>query len=134
LASQPYAAIVRGTAYVNDSAVNVVPEKGGQFQDRRPRMEPLEPKVADDGSAKEAKNLSLTARHARNFLDCMRTRELPRCDVEVGHRSTTYALLANIALVTRAQLEWDAQRETITNHAEANHLLHYENRASWKLD
>jgi predicted dehydrogenase len=124
----------QGTAYVSDSAVNVVPEKGGQFQDHRPRMKPLELKAAEDGSVKEVKNLSLTARHARNFLDCMRTRELPHCDVEIGHRSTSYALLANIALVTRAQLEWDAQRETITNHAEANHLLHYEYRAPWKLE
>jgi len=97
-------------------------------------MKPLELKAAEDGSVKEVKNLSLTARHARNFLDCMRTRELPHCDVEIGHRSTSYALLANIALVTRAQLEWDAQRETITNHAEANHLLHYEYRAPWKLE
>jgi predicted dehydrogenase len=124
----------QGTAYVSDSAVNVVPEKGGQFQDHRPRMQPLELKVAEDGAAHQVKNLSLTARHARNFLDCMRTRGLPHCDVEIGHRSTSYALLANIALVTRAQLDWDAQRETITNHAEANHLLHYEYRAPWKLD
>ena len=56
-------------------------------------------------SRKANKNLSLTAEHARNFLDCMQSRGLPRCDVEIGHRSTTYANLANIALAAGAHGE-----------------------------
>ena len=46
-----------------------------------------------------------TADHVRNFLDCMRTRKECRCSLEDGHRSTTYAHLANIALKTRSRLE-----------------------------
>src|SRR5262249_23539801 len=33
-----------------------------------------------------------TAYHARNFLDCVKTRERTTCPVEVGHRSTAATL------------------------------------------
>jgi predicted dehydrogenase len=124
-----------GTAYATDKSIEIIPERGGQFQDRKPRMQPtvLRPedaKTAGKGNA----NLSLTAQHARNFLDCIKSRALPNADVEIGHRSTTFSLLANIALATRSVLEWDAQRETILSPMEANQYLHYEYRKPWKLD
>lgn len=125
----------QGTAYVDESAVKVIPEKGGQFQDHAPRLEPREirsPEVAVN--AKGNANLSLTARHARNFVDCIRSRTTPACDVEVGHRSTTFALLANIALATKSCLEWDAEAERCVGNDEANRLLHYDYRPPWTLD
>ncbi len=115
-----------GTAYVGGRTFRVMPERGGQFQDSAPRMEPIE--YEDTGG-----NGDLTALHARNFLDCVKTREKPNADVEQGHRSTTMSLLANISLVTGNRLDWDAENETITNHPEANELLHYEYRKPWKL-
>lgn len=123
-----------GSAYVDDSRAKVVPERGGQFQDHRPRMEPMEIKAPAGGPGGNNKNLDLTAQHARNFLDCIKSRELPHADVEIGHRSTTFSLLANIALVTRSQLEWDATRECFVNNPEADKLLHYEYRKPWTLD
>jgi predicted dehydrogenase len=116
----------QGTVYVSTRGFEVVPERGGQFQDRQPRMEPM--KVA----ASEA-NASLTALHARNFLDCIKSREKPRADVEIGHRSTSFSLMANISLVTDARLDWDAEAERFTNNDQANDLLHYEYRKPWKL-
>jgi len=79
-------------------------------------------------------NLSITAQHARNFLECTRWRKLPNCDVEIGHRSTTFSLLANISLATKMRLEWDAEREEVTNCPAANQRLHYEYRNPWKLE
>ncbi|NLY00808.1 MAG: Gfo/Idh/MocA family oxidoreductase [Rhodopirellula sp.] len=125
----------QGTAYTSDSVVRVIPEKGGQFQDHQPRMEPTEFKAEEFRTEDHrVANLSLTSQHAGNFLDCMRSRATPKCDVEVGHTSTTYALLANIALVTGATLEWDPVKEVFTNNSAANDLLHYEYRKPWKLD
>jgi predicted dehydrogenase len=115
-----------GTVYVNPRGFQVIPERGGQFQDRKPRMEAEE--LSDSGS-----NAHLTALHARNFLDCIRSRDLPNADVEIGHRSTTFSLLANISLSVKERLEWDAQEERFTNSEEANQLLHYEYRKPWKL-
>ena len=125
----------QGTAYLSDSVVRVIPERGGQYQDRQPRMEATEIRAADFRKQDHrVANLSLTALHAGDFLDCMRTRGVPRCDIEVGHISTTYALLANIALATGATLDWDPQAERFTNNPEANELLHYEYREPWKLN
>ncbi len=74
-----------------------------------------------------------TAPHARNFLDCVKSRAKCNCDIEIGHRSTSATLLANIACKTRAVLDWDAQAERFPNHAEANKLLDYQYRAPYKL-
>lgn len=125
----------QGTAYMNDSAVQIIPEKGGQFQDRKARMQPEEIKSAQP-KLKGVKNgnLSLTAMHARNFLDCIKSRAQPNADVETGHRSTSFSLLANIALATRSLLEWDAEKERIVNNPAANDLLQYEYRKPWTLD
>jgi len=69
--------------------------------------------------------------HARDFLDCVKSRRRPNADVEEGHRSTTFALLANIALATKARLDWDADAERFTNNDRANELLDYEYRPPW---
>jgi len=116
----------QGTAYIGGRTFQIVPERGGQFQDRKPRMKPME--VEAPGA-----NHDLTVAHARDFLDCIKSRKRPSADVEIGHRSTTCSLLANISLATRLRLEWDAKREVITNSKEANDLLHYEYRKPWKL-
>ena len=92
--------------------------------DRAPRMEPVR-KKSEDGD--------LTVAHMRNFLDCIKTRNRPACDVEEGHLSTTYAHLANISLDTKARIDWDAAAEHITNPSDANTLLQYEYREPWKL-
>jgi predicted dehydrogenase len=115
-----------GTVYVTTGDFEIVPERGGQFQDSKRRMEPI---VDTAGKGEDV----LTALHARNFLDCVKSRSKPNADVEEGHRSTTMSLLANISLATRSRLEWDAEKELITNNQQANQLLRYEYRKPWKL-
>jgi len=115
-----------GTVYVSGGAFEILPERGGQFQSRKPRMKPMK-QHAKGGNA------DLTTLHARNFLDCIRTRKQPNADIEIGHRSTTFSLLANIALATRSRLEWDAKAERITSPDAANAHLHYEYRKPWVL-
>jgi predicted dehydrogenase len=120
---------LRGTQaalYIGDRGYEIVPERGGQFQDSQPRMKP-EQHSRDEGEG------DMTEQHARNFLDCMRSRNKANADIEIGHRSTTMSLLANISLATRSRLDWDAERERITNNSEANNLLHYEYRKPWVL-
>jgi predicted dehydrogenase len=120
---------VRGTQgilFASDNRVEIVPERGGQFQDSSPRMEPIT--LQGDENAG-----SLTAQHARNFLDCMRSRETPNADIEEGHRSTTMSLLSKISLAVGQRIEWDSEAEQITNNETANSMLHYEYRRPWKL-
>jgi len=117
-----------GTVYADERKFKIVPERGGQFQDPKPRMEPVEESAPPDLPKDN------TILHARNFLDCIKTRQKPNADVEEGHRSTTMSLLANISLVVGQRLEWDAQNEKIISPKEANDFLHYEYRKPWSLD
>ena len=102
----------------------IVPSTGGQFQDSKPKIKPAEAGRIDG---------DLTAQHIRNFLDCVKTRRRTNCDMETGHRSTTFAHLGNIALATKSRIEWDPKNERIINNKEANELLHYEYRKPWRL-
>lgn len=113
-----------GSLYANEKSYQIVPEKGGQFQDPSPRRKP------ESGSSKDG---NLDEQHARDFLNCVKSRKRPAADIEDGHLSTTFAHLANISLATRSRLEWDATTERITNHEVANEMLSYEYRKPWKL-
>jgi len=84
-------------------------------------------------AAKKVSARILDADHARNFLDCVRSRKRPSCDIEFGHRATTAPLIANIAHRTKSYLEWDARAEKFTNNEAANKLLSYEYRKPYKL-
>ncbi|MBY0375334.1 MAG: Gfo/Idh/MocA family oxidoreductase [Bryobacteraceae bacterium] len=74
-----------------------------------------------------------TAFHARNFLDCVKSRAKCNCDILTGHLSTAATLIGNIAHKTRSYLEWDAKAERFTNNAAGNKLLSYQYRAPYKL-
>ena len=114
----------RGTVYASSSKYEVLPEKGGQFQDTEPRMEAVK---------EELKGEDDTVAHIRNFVECIKSRKTPNADVEEGHRSTTFSHLGNIALATRSRIEWDPKTETILGNEKASAMLHYEYRAPWTL-
>jgi predicted dehydrogenase len=74
-----------------------------------------------------------TIAHARNFLDCVKSRGKCNADVLIGHISTATTLLGNIAHKTSSLLEWDERTERFTNSEAANRLLSYKYRAPYKL-
>jgi predicted dehydrogenase len=71
--------------------------------------------------------------HWQNFLDCIKTRKRPVSDIEIGHHSTTTAILGNVSLRSKLRIDWDAQHET-TLQPEARPLLKREYRKPWKLE
>ena len=123
----------KGTLMASEGAYKIVPATKGQFQtwDNLIEAEEYENvnRALDDGSSAES-----TSTLIRNFLDCIKSRQTPLCPLEEGHRSTSFAHLANIALATKTRLLWDAEEEQFTNSTEANKLLHYEYRKPWKLE
>ena len=128
-----------GTLYLFGNGYDVVPDaiterefpalspltrqQDAGWRNGKPRMEP---KKVRPGSTAD------TAPHARNFLDCVKSRAKCNCDIEIGHRSTSSTLLANIALKTHSVLDWDPQAEKFRNHPEANKLLSYPYRAPYR--
>ncbi|MBN2451095.1 MAG: gfo/Idh/MocA family oxidoreductase, partial [Lentisphaeria bacterium] len=71
--------------------------------------------------------------HRGNFLDCIRTRRRPICDVEIGCRSVTVCHLGNIAYWLKRPLRWDPGTEQIQGDAEASRWLDRPKRAPWVL-
>ena len=71
------------------------------------------------------------ARHARNFLDCVKSRNQPVSDLESGHRVAATCHLANLSLKTGRKLVWDGEKEQIVGDPEANQLLVRPYRAPW---
>lgn len=69
--------------------------------------------------------------HARNFLDCIRTRKQPISDAASGHRVATACHLANISLRLGRMLTWDANAKRITDVAEANEQHARPYRSPW---
>jgi predicted dehydrogenase len=69
--------------------------------------------------------------HRQNWLDCIRSRQRPIADVEIGARSAQICHLANIGYQLRRSLRWDPMREEFIDNAEANRLRSRENRAPW---
>jgi hypothetical protein len=71
--------------------------------------------------------------HTANFIDCVRTRSAPRCDVATGSLAAVNAHLGNIALRTGDTLNWDAARAHFTGDRNAQRYLAPGYRSPWKL-
>jgi predicted dehydrogenase len=71
--------------------------------------------------------------HMQNWIDCIRSRELPVADVEIGHRSISVCHLANIARTTGRKLRWDPAKELFIGDDAANQLITRERRKGFEL-
>lgn len=69
--------------------------------------------------------------HARNFIDCVRSRERPNADAATGHVSSTLCHLANIVARVNRTIRFDAASETIPNDPEANSHVKRTYREHW---
>jgi len=129
----------KGTMYIHGSRWEVVPEeindrprfprspidREGERANRGIRKRMIEPR--------SAKGSQDTAFHARNFLDCVKSRATCNCDILTGHLSTSATLIASIANRTKTHLSWDPKAERFANSEAANKWLHYQYRAPYKL-
>lgn len=124
----------RGNLVADQDGYQIIPASPGQFQTWK---EPVaEERVELEGEETHG-DLRIredsTANLVHNFLDCIKSGEEPFCPLEEGHRSTSFAHLANISLAMQMRLEWDPQTEHFTNSEQANRMLHYDYRDPWKL-
>lgn len=71
--------------------------------------------------------------HLQNWLDCIKTREKPVADVEIGHRSVTVCHLAGIARAVGRPLRWDPVAEQFVSDTAADALLVRERRKGFEL-
>jgi len=71
--------------------------------------------------------------HHQNWLECIKTREQPACDVAIGCRSTIVSHLGCIAHWTGRVLRWDPVKEEFPGDAEADRLRSRAMRPPWRI-
>jgi predicted dehydrogenase len=137
----------KGTLYVRNTSWDVVPEKisdgfvgynrgvgyGNPVDRSHGRDADAERHAVIEPKSVKGPSGSDTMAHARNFLDCIKSRAKCNADILTGHLSTSATLIGNIAHRTRSLLEWDARAERFTNNTAANRWLSYQYRAPYKL-
>lgn len=113
-----------GTLFVDREGFEVFPERRDR-KDAPPELRayPVSGRSREDNPS-----------HQRNFVDCIKSRALPICDIEIGHRSSSTAILGNLALRSGGSLGWDGKAEQVTNgNTRAAELLSRPYRAPWVL-
>ena len=129
----------KGTLFLNSGSWEVVPDRVTDtlFGYRTPVDRSVEkawgPSKKPAMAAKAVESRADTSWHARNFLDCVKSRGKCTCDILTGHLSTSATVIGHIALRSKSYLEWDVKSERFTNNAAANKFLSYQYRAPYKL-
>ena len=85
----------------------------------RTTPESLKDKVFSEENSK----VYVSTNHYKDFLNAIRTRKPPICDVEVGHRTASICNIGNIAYRLQRSLEWNPKKEEFKKDADANALL-----------
>ena len=122
----------KGTVYASQDGYRIIPTTKGQFQKWDKFIENEEFNIPSS-ELTDGSNAYATGALVHDFLECVKSRKTPLCPLEEGHRSTSFAHLANISLAVKQRLEWDPVNERFTNSKKANQLLSYEYRKPWKI-
>jgi predicted dehydrogenase len=105
-----------GTIYVTRKQTTSTPEALYQ-----------QPLTADDAKA------FASYEHRLEWLDAVRSRKQPTCDVEVGARSVAICILANLAYEHRRKMKWDPAKWEFPGDAEANGWRDRARRGKYQL-
>jgi predicted dehydrogenase len=97
-----------GVAFDGDKGTLILDERGWRIEQGKEARG----NRTNDGQAK----------HVQNFVDCVKSREKPNADIEIGHLSTRLCHLGNIAFRTGKKLTFDAGKEMF-HDAAADALL-----------
>jgi predicted dehydrogenase len=118
----------------SDRSIKFVGENGQWIFVVRNKIEASDRKVLDEPLPTDAVPLypSRPTDHMANFLDCVKSRQKPICDVTVGASSVIVCHIGVIALRTGKRLKWDPVQHQFDDDA-ANQMLSRPMRPPWKL-
>ena len=100
----------------------------------RGKIEASHPDLLTTPLPSSAKRLYASDNHMKNLFDCVRSRQQPICDVEIGHRSVSVCHLGVIAMRLGRTLKWNPAQEQFTGDKEANGWLAREQRKPWSYE
>jgi predicted dehydrogenase len=99
----------------------------------RGRLESSVKGVIEEPLGADEVKLTASKDHHKNWLDCIKSRQLPICDVAIGHRSATVCHLGNIAVQAGRKLKWDPAKEELVGDPVNVKQYDYEYRKPWAL-
>ncbi len=105
----------------------------GKITLTRPGMKCEPESIAKEPLGAKDVHLFHSPGHHRNWIDCIRTRQRPVCDVEIGAGSVTVCHLGNLAYWNHRKLKWDPAKWQFVSDAEANTWLDRARRDPWQL-
>lgn len=115
--------ITMHTTHQGENGVDFEGEGGSIFVSRG-TIRASDQAILDEALPSNATRLYASNDHMQNFIDCIRDRKLPICNVEVGHRSVSVCHLANISLRCGGRkLEWDPVAERFPKDKEADSMV-----------
>jgi predicted dehydrogenase len=128
---------ISGGSYGRDHGVAYLGENGTLVVDRQGW------EVIPDNTKDELRmeGVPLTTRegggglnfHVQNFLECIKTREKPNADIEIGAHIARFAHLGNIAFKSGRKVYWDAEKGKFIDDDKANEMVKAKYRAPWKV-
>jgi predicted dehydrogenase len=107
-----------GTLVADRDNWEVIPE----WDEGKPRMEAGSPQKSDQKDHEK---------HVADFLSCVKTRQRPAADVEIGRNSAMFAHLGNIAVRTGHTLVWNDTAGRFENDPDADALIKPVYRSPW---
>lgn len=105
----------------------------GTLDISRDFFEPSDMKLVDHRIPDSEIKLYHTDNFYKDWIDAIKSRKKPICDVEIGHRSASIPNIANIAYELRRPLQWNPKTEQFKNDAFANSMLGREYRKGYSL-
>ena len=95
-------------------------------------LDASDPKILESVIGPDEIHLYQSKEQHGNWLDCIRTRQVPVAPAEIGHRSCSACLVSHIAMKLPRKLYWDPENERFKNDDEANSMLSRPMRLPWR--
>jgi hypothetical protein len=119
----PYLGEPEGAAVFGDQAYLIMGNEGWSAHDRSGQ-----PIATGKGDSQEGP-------HLQNFIECIKSRQKPACDLEtIGHPASVLCHIGNVAARVRRSLTFDPTTEAFIGDDQANSLRSRgEYRKPWQL-
>ena len=104
----------------------------GTLRVQRKKLETSKPELKDRIIGANEKHVYASDNHYKDFLNAIRNRSMPICDVEIGHRTASVCNIGNIAYALNKSLTWNPKSEKF-NDPTANALLGRKMNNQWGI-
>lgn len=129
--------------YANGIEVIHRPEQGsnhchfigseGEIKVARGKLETTPVSLGDKTFQEGQSNVYVSTNHYIDFLNSIKSRKKPICDVEIGHRTASMCTIGNISYRLKRSLKWNPEKEDFVKDKEASKLLSRPMKKEWKV-